>query len=373
MLPERHAVKIIDTPLENFKPSYPVERLCPPGEALFIDIETTGFTARSSSLYLIGCAYFADQTWHVIQWMAENPSEQKEILEAFFSFSESKKYLIHFNGSQFDVPYLAQKCQQLELSHDFSRFENIDVYKRLFHHKRFLGLENLKQKTIEAFLSIDREDQYSGGELISIYQDYVRRPSQSALSLLLLHNAEDVQGMLSILPALSYVDAIHSELSVTKVTANHYQGYDGTPQAELLIHAELPEPVPRAVTASFEGCRVRLDAGQLLLRIPVVEGELKFFYENYKEYYYLPKEDLALHKSVASYVDKAFREQATARNCYCRKKSVFLPQWSATFSPVFKKDYEDPALFFELTEKFKADRASFSKYASMVLEHVANH
>ena len=69
-------MRIIQKDLGEKKPSYPIERLANPEEILFLDIETTGFTAKSSNLYLIGCAYFKDEEWHTIQWLAENYEEE---------------------------------------------------------------------------------------------------------------------------------------------------------------------------------------------------------------------------------------------------------------------------------------------------------
>lgn len=100
------------------------------------------------------------------------------------------------------------------------------------------------------------------------------------------------------------------------------------------------------------------------LRVPLYEEEMKYFYSNYKNYYYLPEEDTAIHKSVASYVDKAHRVQATAKNCYTRKLSSYLPQWDILFQPFFKRKYEDRDIFFELTEEMKKERTLFSKYAA---------
>ena len=43
--------------LEDFAISYPLDKLAPLEQVLFLDIETTGFTSRTSYLYMIGCAY----------------------------------------------------------------------------------------------------------------------------------------------------------------------------------------------------------------------------------------------------------------------------------------------------------------------------
>ncbi|MDE7206671.1 MAG: hypothetical protein K2N90_05860, partial [Lachnospiraceae bacterium] len=88
----------------------------------------------------------------------------------------------------------------------------------------------------------------------------------------------------------------------------------------------------------------------------------------YKDYYYLPKEDIAIHKSVAAFVDKNYREQAKASNCYTRKVSSYLPQWDVVFTPFFKRSYEDKELFFELTNELKTQREVFNSYAHHILE-----
>ena len=98
---------------------------------------------------------------------------------------------------------------------------------------------------------------------------------------------------------------------------------------------------------------------------------MKYFYSNYKDYYYLPEEDVALHKSVASFVDKEHRTQATAATCYTRKYATYLPQWDIFMEPFFKRDYKSKELFFELTEEMKTDRDFFSRYAQYLLGRMA--
>ena len=40
---------------------------------------------------------------------------------------------------------------------------------------------------------------------------------------------------------------------------------------------------------------------------------------------YLPKGDMAVHKSVGCFVEPAYRQKATAANCYIKKDARFLP------------------------------------------------
>ena len=52
--------------LEDFAISYPLDKLAPLEQILFLDIETTGFTSRTSYLYMIGCAYYQAGKWRTI-------------------------------------------------------------------------------------------------------------------------------------------------------------------------------------------------------------------------------------------------------------------------------------------------------------------
>ena len=82
-------MKTEETILGNFKLEYPLENLASLDQILFLDIETTGFLAASSTLYLIGCAYYTEGNWIIRQWFAQTPDEEAELLKAFFDFSPS--------------------------------------------------------------------------------------------------------------------------------------------------------------------------------------------------------------------------------------------------------------------------------------------
>lgn len=360
-------MKTIRQKLENFTLAYPLERIASYDNFLFLDIETTGFTARSSFLYLIGCAYYAEGNWYVRQWFADTPDEEKEVLTAFFEFAKPFSYLLHFNGNNFDLPFLLQKCAQYELSYDFEQFEGIDIYRRTAPYKYFLKLPNCKQKTIELFLGINRIDTFHGGELISVYLDYAKKPTEFGLKALLQHNLDDMKGMLAILPILSYYDLFNGGLRAKKVQANYYKDLNGAKHQEILIKLKFSAPLAVSVSFGAGGCYFSGCGLEGTLKVPLYEEEMKYFYANYKDYYYLPSEDLAMHKSVATFVDKQHRTQASAATCYTRKISSYLPQWDILFEPFFKRDYKSKELFFELSDEFKTDREAFTEYAKHVM------
>ena len=325
-------MKCIQKNLGILSPQYPIENFCVPKQTLFIDIETTGLYVRSSNLYMIGCAYLDEgdgkpACWHTIQWFAVNYEDENNVLNAFATFAKTYRYLIH------------------------------------------LKLPNCKQKTIENFVTATvREDQYTGGELIDIYHEYVLNHDAEKEHFLLLHNEEDVKGMLEIVAALAIPDLFHLPVKVTKVQANYYRDVNQKQCSEIIMSLKLPTPLPTEISYGANGCYFTGSREDGKLRVPIYEGELKYFYSNYKDYYYLPKEDIAIHKSVASFVDKDYRRQATARNCYTRKISSYLPQWDILFTPFFKKDYDEKDLYFELTDELKTQRDTFNRYAHHVLE-----
>jgi hypothetical protein len=364
-------MKCIEKDLGILQPKYPIENFCIPGQTMFIDIETTGLHARSTSLYMIGCIYFDCKkepvTWRLVQWFAQNYDDEEAVLSAFSEFAKPYKYLIHFNGNSFDIPYLKEKLVQHNIEFSLDSFVGIDIYRRISPYKAFLKLPDCKQKTIEnAVSTTPREDKYTGGQLIEIYHEYVLDHDEGKEKLLILHNEEDLKGMLEIVSVLSVPDLFDMTIKVLKVQANYYKNVREEQCSEIIMDLELPTPLPTEISYGKNDCYFSGKGNHGKLRVPIFEGELKYFYSNYKDYYYLPKEDMAMHKSVAAFVDKDYRQQATARNCYTRKVSSYLPQWDIEIQPFFKANYEDKLSYFELTDEVKRDRKLFNSYAHQV-------
>ena len=114
--------------------------------------------------------------------------------------------------------------------------------------------------------------------------------------------------------------------------------------------------------------RVAINKNSTKILIPLYEGELKYFYDNYKDYFYLPEEDMAIHKSVATFVDKQYRERAKASNCYTRKKGTYLPQLTTIMSPTFKLEHKDKVSYFELTQDFGSSDVMLRRYVNHIFE-----
>lgn len=346
---------------------YPLERLGAIDKLLFFDIETTGFSGSASNLYLIGCAFYKPGGWNMIQWFADCPEAEKEILHAFFQFIKPFSTLAHFNGDNFDIPYLLKRCLHYGLDYNFNHLKSIYIYRMIRPYKKLLGLDSLKQKSIEGFLRVNREDRYSGGQLIGIYHDYLLSKSEHLYQLLILHNEDDLKGMPSILPILYYYDFLMADFTLIKQEIIEKTDLFGTPEQELSLTYQCPVSLPVPVQAEQSPFTLELRGNKLLLTASLFQGELKHFYPDYQNYYYLVYEDQAIHKSVGQYVEKDARKKATAKNCYTRFTGIFLPQPEPLWEPALKQNYKDKLAFIKYTpELFTSGEASKS-YLSSVL------
>jgi len=72
-----------------------------------------------------------------------------------------------------------------------------------------------------------------------------------------------------------------------------------------------------------------------------IECELKHYFNDFKNYYYLPAEDEAMHKSVAQYVDASAKQKATRETAYTKKAGHFYPAPNDTDKLLFKKSCYD--------------------------------
>ena len=163
------------------------------------DIETTGFSKQSNFIYLIGYSYQMGNKLIIKQLLAQNRSDEITLLQCFFEDCQQYSCLLTFNGDQFDIPFIVSRGNFHQLStRAFEQMQRIDLYKRLKPYKKFLPIPSAKQKSFEEFLHTGRKDEMDGGQLIQVYYEYEKTANTVSENLLLLHNFEDVNGLLEI-------------------------------------------------------------------------------------------------------------------------------------------------------------------------------
>ena len=277
--------------------------------------------------------------------------------------------MISFNGIGFDIPFLKARFSKYDIDEDFSSYNFIDIFKPITPLKPLLKLENYKQKTLEKFLQINRDDTYSGGDLINIYSEYIKNPDPGSLSCLMLHNYEDVLGMTELLPILSYLKLADRKYTIVDSRLSDYKTYDGKNEEEFFITLANDYVVPKPVSIRDDSFCLSISKEKTVIRTKVINDSLKYFYTDYKNYYYLPKEDMAIHKSVAAYVDRDHKEKCKASNCYIKKEGKFIIQHENIMQPLFKNDIKDKYSFFQLTSDFCSSDEMLLRYADHVIRH----
>ena len=338
--------------LEELHIDYDIDRLGDRERLLFIDIETTGLSRETTYLYLIGCGYFTAASYETIQWFSEEVKEERYILDDFLRFSEGFDTLVHYNGGKFDIPYLKHKAGLHRLPFPIEQFASIDLYRRLKPYGKLLGLSSLKQRSVEEFLGVLSDDPNTGRDLIHVWFDYVRSPSEELLKPLLYHNSEDLLGMVRILPILRFCGLSGEGIHYVNHTLNEYKALDGSLKTELLFTGTHDFSLPCGFKSYNDGIFLAFEKdGALAIRVPILEGELKHFYENYRDYYYLPLEDICIHKNAAAGVEKSHRERAKRENCYSRHSGLFFKTAGpAPGFTLFQENLKSRQFYFPVSE-----------------------
>ena len=326
-------------------------------DLVIFDIETTGLSANVSSLYLIGALWYDTPKKEIkmCQWFADDYTSECTILEAFSSFVSGFSTVAHYNGSGFDIPYLEKKYRFHHLENPFAALRSFDIYREVRKEKTLFDSSSLKLSVVEKLVGFLRADNYSGKECIQIYSEFMQQKifrspqAEKEKEKLLLHNADDLRGTLLSSLLLYYKLPLHFSDKVWNADT-------------LCITCQTQESVPFPCGRETEDFILSFEEKNACITLFCTEGCYCHFYENYKDYFYLPEEDTAIHKSVGIYVEKGFREPAKASNCYLKKAGKFVrfPASSSDYLTrhgltLFRENYRTKPVFVLKDEIEKQD------------------
>lgn len=331
-----------------------------PKKVIFFDIETTGLSPSRSGLYLIGCMFREGNDTVLRQLFADDFEDERLVLEAFADLMAGKSRIAHFNGSTFDIPYLKTKYVQHALHDPFEGKESCDIYRKLMPLKKILSLKSMKQKSLEEICGIRRNDIYTGGELINVYKDYQKRiligramgadtESEEVTGMratLLLHNSDDIKGMMPVAGLLGILSFVAGEFDV------------GCPMREdgcVSVTIEPHVSVPASLLEGKSPLRFikRDESGDLTVKVPLIRDTLRLFMKDFRDHYYIPSKDMAVHASVAGFIGSADKKKATPATCYVPCEGAFLTideQDLPEGLPLIKRDYTDRTAYVRETD-----------------------
>ena len=342
-------------------------------DALLYDIETTGLNPKASQLYLLGVLLFHKENSEFIQYFAESVRDEEEILEQFFQLCQTKKVLISFNGEGFDNRFIETMAKSYGKLPLHLNLKQLDLFKLIRKRKKFYGLESCSLKSCERFLGIYREDRCSGGELISVYREYLQDKDREKKNMLLLHNREDIQNLPALFSFLAYENIFQGNVHFQRTELlvrdemkekndNHQKDnslqikdlelgerQNSRTTEKLCLRFSLPSSVPVPLTLTPKNFLLEIKETSLCLTVPLYQGELCYFFKDYKDYEFIPSEDRVVHKSLAAMYPKEMREKAKASTAYQKMKTSFLPVFQEG-EKVFKKTYQDKNCFIPFKE-----------------------
>ncbi len=84
-------------------------------------------------------------------------------------------------------------------------------------------------------------------------------------------------------------------------------------------------PFPKSSSKVYQetdNLQLTFENNTVLLKVPILSGILYNYIKNYKDYYYFSDKDIALHKSVAAYMNKS-NKKGNRRNMLHKKAGIF--------------------------------------------------
>ena len=179
--------------------------------------------------------------------------------------------------------------------------------------------------------------------------------------MLLQHNYEDIEGLIYNCCLISYIKLSEGCFNVHSMSVR---------KNKLLFSLSLDYEIPKRISFSKNQITVTGYQNEATITVPIFEDTLKFFFDDYKDYYYLPVEDRAIHKSVATYVDKDYREKATKETCYIKQSGYFITQLDGDIITGYKKTYNDKESYIELNDSFLQDMDKINEYAKYIISRL---
>lgn len=347
--------------MEEFRSEWEAEGfIYVPENTLLLNVETTGLRSSSSFVCMISAAYRNNHDITSITWLAGSRMDEKAMLLRLQDLADSFPALLTYGGNSFAFRFLADRFDIYSEAVLFPDKQLTDLQKSFRPLLHILPLTHMKKAEIESFLSFSRRGIRTGRELIPVFETWERQKDLSARDALIQHAQEDIHFLCQVCKLHSYLDFLHGKWE----SAGCSETAEG-----LLFSVSLSAPVPQPVSwqNDFAGFHLAGKNGQALV-VPY-HGSLRYFLPGpCSDYYYLPEEDTAIHRSVAQFVDRSRRVKATPDTCYVNREGTFLPVPASFPGPLFSAARKSALSYTEYDkEKWQQDTSLAGKYLTAIV------
>lgn len=175
-----------------------------PGDALFIDTETTGLAGGTGTFpFLVGLGWFERGAFVTCQLFARDFSEEPPMLAYLREIAAEKRFLVTFNGRAYDMNLLSARFVLNRQRDSLSGMPHLDLLhpgRRLLRHR----MEDARLATIEAcVLGVERDHDVPGWEIPQRYFDWLRNRDGGVMEGVFRHNRLDIVSMAALLKHLA--------------------------------------------------------------------------------------------------------------------------------------------------------------------------
>lgn len=247
-----------------------------PPASVILDIHTTGRFWRTSQITEIDLVSANGARVLEYSLYPEQESDEYPMLSVLSERLSHVQTIITFNGNAFDLPHLKHKYEAYGLKSPFSGKSYRDLFPEYKEYASLLALPSRK---------------------LSDYAAYLHIPAH-------LSDAATCLGVLSC-DALTELFNGKWALSAAAVEDGH-----------LIYTLKVSLPFLHRISLTDQVYYCILEGELVRLSVKTENGAVRRYYTNFKNYYYLPYEGYAVHKSMAAFVEKSHKEKAVRENCF---------------------------------------------------------
>ena len=342
-------------------------------QILIYDIDTTSFEAANGCIFLIGVMYRQNDQLTFTQFFSESIDEETLIIEKFFDMAENYAMLLNYKGESFDIPYIGKRLYALNQNALYSRFvalrsRSVDIAGEIMSVKASLGFSSTKLDYLRKKCGQKVPERVSGENISKFYVEHI---AASKLRKLLETTGKakncNMIGNYNPKPVIDDLAHIKPDSGDRFLTDILYRNKENIESVVYLLRLARIFSMRKGrfnviitgITDNYDTVRFDISAADHRLNIPVniISLSLKQFYPNYKDYFYFPAEDMAVHKSIADFAASGSKKKATAKTAYRNVSGRFIhipltfaKSESNKDSSFYKTDYESEEYFLPADE-----------------------